>query len=104
MPMQKMLICFALSVLFLGASINVDGNLSSWRATVAHRAPTKMVRAGLLRDILRGMTIEARNSTTPVASSVMAHERQEASVLDWRGIPCCRTSRHSGRPYPKGDT
>ena len=28
MPMQKMLICFALSVLFLGASINVDGNLS----------------------------------------------------------------------------
>jgi mono/diheme cytochrome c family protein len=28
MPMQKLLICFALSVLSLGASINVDGNLA----------------------------------------------------------------------------
>lgn len=28
MPMQKLFICFALSVLFLGASIDVDGNLA----------------------------------------------------------------------------
>ena len=38
----------------------------------------------------------------PVASSVMAHEREEASVPDWQAIPCCRTSRHSGRPSTKG--
>ena len=48
-PCKKLLICFALSVLFLGGLPSTWTAISLGRAMSVHRAPTRIVRAGRLK-------------------------------------------------------
>lgn len=81
MSMQKLLICYALSVLFLGASINVDGNLA--RASDG------------------GPQDADRNSSSGMASSHPTGENKRGEELYNASCVVCHGSRATGGVGPR---
>ena len=99
MPMQKLLICFALSMFFLGASINVDCDL----ARASDGSPQRADKNSSSGAASRHPTEDNTRSDLYKANCVVCPGLRATGgmVLDWRAIQCFRTSRHSGESCQK---